>query len=671
MRELVSLAGGNELRMSVFLAVWMILNGLGAHLATLTSTLWFDKYKILTWNVWLVFPLASFFLMHALFETSSLPGLLVSDITVALIVCVCLMPICVLTGMLFYYYAGKFIHIDKPGGFGRAYSFEVMGGVFGGLMYTLWLASLTAAFKVLVLVACCGLGIGIWQFRNAHWWCKIVHFIFGTSLLCGAMLYPFDTYFFIKQHRGQEHVATLNSKYGSVILSQSHGQHQIYVNGKTWYQSNNIESTEERVHFAMLQRKDIGAIAVVYGATPDILAELFKYRVSDIDVLAFTPEVFDFNRRLTISDLVYDINVYYTDPRFYFKVCSQKYDVVLLNFPEPSSLSVNRLYTQEFFWEVKKCMSEEGVLMCSMPAVGNYIDQASGRLHSVLFATLKRVYANVMVLPGSADYFLASDGVLSDQIVLQATEYGITNHFVNRYYLDDVLLHQRRLAIEGILDTTAQINSDYFPRMMLSGITSFSDRFNLHWGIVVLGIVLMVLVVLLFIPADYYSVFAMSFTAMGLQIILLFYYQLKAGSLMLDMGILFASFMAGMGLMMRVRNVKLYSSAKKLWALLLFYVEVILLLVLCDFTFHNRAFSLLCMSLIQLCTGGILGAYIKSTAIGKGNTTGGMSNIYVSDLLGASMGGMLVALLVLPLAGVVGTLMLLLLLALLGLLMGK
>ena len=90
--------------------------------------------------------------------------------------------------------------------------------------------------------------------------------------------------------------------------------------------------------------------------------------------------------------------------------------MVIVDVPDPSTSQLNRFYTREFFAEVRRILVPGGVLAFSLGEYEGFLGEAMGRMFAVAHRTLKKVYANVLIVPGQQVFFLASDGPLTSDI---------------------------------------------------------------------------------------------------------------------------------------------------------------------------------------------------------------------------------------------------------------
>ena len=70
--------------------------------------------------------------------------------------------------------------------------------------------------------------------------------------------------------------------------------------------------------------------------------------------------------------------------------------MVILDVPDPSTSQVNRFYTREFFAEVRRILTPDGVLSLSIGHYDEgYLDAEMSRVFATAHRTLKEVFAHV------------------------------------------------------------------------------------------------------------------------------------------------------------------------------------------------------------------------------------------------------------------------------------
>jgi spermidine synthase len=139
-------------------------------------------------------------------------------------------------------------------------------------------------------------------------------------------------------------------------------------------------------------------------------AELLDCGAGHLDALELDPALFGLAGRPTDPrGAVERPEVHFADARRFIKAHSgPRYDLILLNLPDPLSAFVNRLYTVEFFREAKAALSGDGVLITSVSAAANYVGETVGLLSASILRTLQKVFPEVLVAPGESHTFIAA-----------------------------------------------------------------------------------------------------------------------------------------------------------------------------------------------------------------------------------------------------------------------
>jgi len=136
------------------------------------------------------------------------------------------------------------------------------------------------------------------------------------------------------------------------------------------------------------------------------------------------------------------------DGRLFIKRTDRKYDVIIMNLPEPHTAQINRFYTREFYKEARKILKDKGVLSFCLSSNPNYISQEQAELYRTLKRTLEEVFEDVAITPGEINFFLASTqkGVLTlDWRILmeRLKQRQIDARYMREYYLFSELSQER------------------------------------------------------------------------------------------------------------------------------------------------------------------------------------------------------------------------------------
>ena len=275
-------------------------------------------------------------------------------------------------------------------------------------------------------------------------------------------------------------------------------------------------------------------------------------------------------------------------------------------------------------------------------------------------------------MPGYKTYFLASDGELDIDIPALIDSRGIETSYVNAFYLDLNNLQERNLQLMKGIPESGVINRDFRPRAFLYQIQYSLSYFSSNLWIT-MGIFLVIILLIGFRSGPLTTgIFITGFTGMGIELIILLGIQIVFGYVYLYTAVVLTVFMSGLAYgALSVRSV-LPSISQKYFAVLQILLACSVFLVLWWFllietkSLPAAVLHAAFLSLTFFCSfiSGLLfatAALLRKSGIAK--SAGGL---YSADLAGSAAGALVMAILMIPLLGLTGSLLVLLLVNLLA-----
>ena len=414
----------------------------------------------------------------------------------------------------------------------------------------------------------------------------------------------------------------------------------------------------------MVQHRDPKNVLLISGGISGITDEILKYDVDEIDYIELNPWIFRIGRQFTESLKDPRIHPVEKDARLFLKVSPDKYDIVLINLPEPSTAQINRYYTIEFFRLLKKRLNNKAIISLSLPSTVNYISKEAARVNSVIYTTIKKVFKEIMIIPGEKNFFIVSDNPLSINIGKLIEDKGIENVYVNHYYLNDRTIKQRSDYILSNISNDAGINTDFRPVSYLNQLLFWVSQFNINLKVflIISFIILFALAVLIsrLNPVNL-GMFTAGFTASSVEVMLIISFQIIYGYVYQTLGIIITIFMAGLasGALLRKR---FFPAAKnKHFYLLQFSLAIfsIILPFIIVFTETLSTFPNLVHIIFFLLTFfiSVITGFLFSiaTLIQKQAISEISAKVYSVDLIGAALGALIISILLVPLTGIIYT----------------
>ncbi len=548
LREFMTVFNGNELSMGIVLSNWMLLTGLGAWVGRFISRIngqaVFLLFLQVIFSVLPIITILKIDLWKALvYPEGSIAGL--SDIIYSSFLIQ--LPFCLINGFLFTGYSTVLSNLKGQDITGRAYAFESAGSIVAGLFVTfvfLWFMGTYASLTILMilnLLVCMIAGFSLKPKSSGY-------IIAGLTIILPCLSLIFDGENFRQSlfFRDQKVIFDHSTPYGSVVITESDRQLTVYENGLPLFSSGNEILNEEMVHYAMVQHSSPKRVLLIGGGISGTLREIRKYSPGRIDYIEMDPSLIKIGREYSNIFSDPSIHALNKDARRFLKQDTTRYDVVLMNVPEPSTLHANRFFTAEFFRLVAHHLNNNGVISVSLEPTSDYVSRGSAELNAVLYNTLSGVFRHVLILPGQRNYFLASDSLLHVQIASMISLSGIETKFVNRFYLDDSLLADRSKFITSHLAKTSRINQDFRPVMFFLQVKYWTTLFKTRYVIILTMTVIILLLVILSLDRITIGLFAGGFTASSMEILFLISFQVIYGYVYSILGLIIAVFMAGL-----------------------------------------------------------------------------------------------------------------------------
>ncbi len=722
-RELTSIFYGNELSLGIIFASWMIWMAVGSWLVGRFSDYIGENTLIFP----LTFCLAAFLLPFEITLVRLLryildvaAGELISFTTIIYSTFLILAPYCLLAG--FQFSLGCKIHSfyfkNAPQAIGKVYVYDAIGDVIGGLVFSYILVYLFRSFEIVFSISLlnliCALFLVIFIIRGTphlysttivrrRFYPEILVFVIVLLIILNLSLLftPFKDEIENKtlryEWRGLSLVETTDSIYGKLAVVRQDDHYSFFNNGLLMFTTGVEIEAEEIVHFPMLEHPEPKRILIIGGALGGVLNQLLKYNIEEIYYLELDPKIIDFSKRYlppqdkaALEDK--RVKIKHIDGRLFVKQTDERFDVLIINLPNPYTSSLNRFYTLEFFKEVQRVLNKNGVVSFSISSNENYLGPYMKRYNSCIYQSLKKVFKDIILIPGEKLTFIAcqeSNFLTSNPEVLskRLKERGIRTKFINRYYLSDRLYPERmQFILSQLKSAEVLLNRDFKPISYYFDVVLWGSYFSpyfkrffenlssIKWHHFVLCLLFVAFILALIRKKSYkwsvpLCIMTTGLAAISFELILIFAYQVLYGYVYNYIGILIAGFMAGLVIGSNFMNKhidlikdKVFTLTKiEFWIIIYAVILPIVFFLLLDIE-NQLIISLgrhLLFPLLIILAGSLVGSEFPLASrihLGVRQTvahTGGL--FYALDLLGACFGSIVVSIFIIPIYGIIKT----------------
>lgn len=663
LREFLSVFSGNELVIGIILATWMMLTGLGSYLGRFSGKVVRQVQAIIAaLSVMAILPGLTVFLLRSLRNVIFTAGGMIEIGGMVLSSAALLAPYCIIAGWMFAFFTYACSERSGANLITNVYSWEAIGAVAGGLVFNvvlifflttfqslflLMLLSLAAALALAFVYRTSGAGYVIAALTGV---CMVLYFTVKLDDLTRRYLFP-----------EQEILAYTDTPYGNITVTRQADQVNFFENNILLFSTNDVAANEEAVHYAMIQHPKPNNVLLISGGISGTTAEILKYDVERIDYVEMNRGLVDIGRRYTTALADSRITVIHEDPRSFIRETALRYDVVLINLPEPVTAQINRLYSLEWFRDLKLRLNPAAVVSLSLLPGTDYVGGEAREINSIIRATLGACFNTIRIVPGMRNYFLASDADLHLDISRRIAERGIRTEYVNAYYIDDAALSRRSAVIEETIIPAVALNEDFSPVAYHRQLDYWLSFFGVNLWIVITGMVIVITVVLLRVNTVTLGIFTGGCSASSLEVLLLIAFQIIYGYVYQIAGIIITVFMAGLAVGVRVGPGLFRGPDFRRYAWVQFSIGVyaaILPVILLALKGALMPYGVI-LAVFMILTGCIsllIGAeFAMASTLSAGRVVSVASALYSIDLVGSALGALITATYLVPVFGIVNT----------------
>jgi len=709
---------GNELSAGIMLACWLLWVSLGSLVPNKLLDYAEGKMKfkgitaplfhILLVSIVFVVPFTIFLIRNSKNILHVPAGEIIGILPMTTLSFVLLAPVCLVFGSLFAL-SCRLAAKDSPGPgeeAGRVYLWEAFGAAGGGLLFNFVFVNLFTPVQTALLCGALATASVLFIADRARsrirWYATF--FLLAAVILFALYGAPrLDLLLRKAQWRSFDLISSKDSRYGNIALTRLDSQFNLFENGLLVASTNDPLTAESSVHYALLEHPRPKNALLIGGALAGSLDEALKHPLENVDCIELDPEMINTAKMYYPKESLrgFDdsrVKLHLIDGRLFVKNRIRnkdgKYDVIILTLPNPFTAQINRFYSLEFFKEIGSILDKGGVFSFCLSSSENYISPLQGKFFASIYRTLKEEFSDVRIIPGDTAVFLASpsNGVLTYDYGLLTARYEerkLDLGYVNRYYLPDRFRPDRIGYLRDIVEKSerAGINRDFRPIGYFYDMVLWSSQYSpaARENLIKLGglekktavfaifITFIILLALqLFAPrlknlGVVLSVGTTGLSGMLLQIATILAFQVIYGYVYYNIGIIFASFMAGLviGSALAIRTLRttenpinIYRFSQFLLAAYSFLLPVIFFLL--GLSWRGGAFASAAGQIIFSLLPGIAGLagglqFPLATKICLGRRASGAAVagfLYGVDLIGACAGALFTSAVVIPVLGI-------------------
>ena len=600
-RELLVLFFGNELCIGIIFFCWFlgitVGAGISGKLTRRFKNIWnifFTSLIVLTLFPFILIPVMR--LLRGILAVP--PGEYFTMMDMVLGTCMSVCPFSFMVGFFFPIACKAIISRGQTGstGIGLVYVWESAGSLAGGIIISLILIPAyrplqifgAVAFLIWMAALCYFLTLKTGIFKKTF--LSVFLALAGSIsiLMTSGFVFKLEEYLTLLRWKTFNNelqlVASRDSRYQNIAIARDGGQYNIFTDGQFIGSYPDEYQSALKAHLFMCEHPAPGRVLIIGGGLTGVIRNVLQHNVKAIDYIELDAEivrlllpVLSSNDRRILEDS--RVHIIYEDGRKFVKNSSNKYDLIMVNTPEPSTAALNRFYTREFLQEVKRILADDGIMVIGITSSSTYLGDIISPYAGSLYKSLQQVFPFILVMPQEDKcYFFTAlhQNLFTADAAVLGKRYQERKIYSPSFSAElfQVLVQKER--IKFVTDTLSRkmdvpINTDfkpitYFYNLQLwetvtagkGGLIIFKHlkRNAVTWFVFFLGIFCFIRLVWMLKKKSkgmvlFNSLWAIGTTGcagMALEIVLIFTFQNLYGYIYQMIGVIAGSFMLGLTL---------------------------------------------------------------------------------------------------------------------------
>lgn len=259
------------------------------------------------------------------------------------------------------------------------FTFDYIGGLIGSIAFPLLLFPKLGFVTTTLLVGSINIFVAlliILRYRNYIEKYKIVLNISILGLVIITIFLFTGKLLTNKIEEGlyrDDIILSEQTQYQKIVMTKHKDDVRLFLDGNLQLSSiDEYRYHEALVHIPMLYAKSHERVLILGGGDGLAAREVLKYKdVKEIvlvdidkqmtDLCSTDKQLVELNKGSLSDEKIHIVN---QDAYLYVQENDKKFDVIIIDFPDPNNESLNKLYTNVFYNYIKSNLVEKGVMVC-------------------------------------------------------------------------------------------------------------------------------------------------------------------------------------------------------------------------------------------------------------------------------------------------------------------
>ena len=259
------------------------------------------------------------------------------------------------------------------------FTFDYIGGLIGSIAFPIILFPKLGFITTTFLVGSINIGVALLIILKYKKYIEKYKLVKIITIICLVIILVFLCTGGIIANKIEEGlyrddvILSEQTAYQKIVMTKHKDDVRLFLDGNLQFSTmDEYRYHEALVHIPMLYAKSHERILVLGGGDGLAVREILKYDdVKEIVLVDIDKEMTDLcTNNAEISKLNNHslenekLKVINEDAYIYVQENKEKFDVIIIDFPDPNNENLNKLYTNVFYNYVKANLTQDGVMVC-------------------------------------------------------------------------------------------------------------------------------------------------------------------------------------------------------------------------------------------------------------------------------------------------------------------
>ncbi len=268
-------------------------------------------------------------------------------------------------------------HLDFKELVSRVLSFDYLGSLFAAVLFPMFLVPRMGLVRTSIIFGLLNAAVGLygtWLLRPLLRGVTVLRIraVFVLFVLL-VLLFKADWLTSLSEDElyADEIVYATSSPYQRILITNNAAGFQLFLNGNLQFSSaDEYRYHEALVHPAMTAAQNAKRVLILGGGDGLALREVLKYRdVAHVTLVDLDPKMTTLSKKFApLADLNHRsfsdprVRVINDDAMIWIEQSRETFDAAIVDFPDPSSFSLGKLYTTRFYRLLRARLNPNGAV---------------------------------------------------------------------------------------------------------------------------------------------------------------------------------------------------------------------------------------------------------------------------------------------------------------------